>query len=68
MPANLNTDESTANDEAQPDGNLIEQRRIQTIRVRGILDSRDNAVAAAYKFLTEDILFEIFHPQKAHVE
>jgi hypothetical protein len=24
-----------------------------------ILDSRDNAVAAAYKFLTEDILFEI---------
>ncbi len=25
-----------------------------------ILDSRDNAVAAAYKFLTEDILFEIF--------
>ena len=68
VPANLNTDESTANDEAQPDGNLIEQRRIQTIRVRGILDSRDNAVAAAYKFLTEDILFEIFHPQKAHVE
>jgi hypothetical protein len=24
-----------------------------------ILDSRDNAVGAAYKFLTEDILFEI---------
>ena len=24
-----------------------------------ILDSRDNAIAAAYKFLTEDILFEI---------
>jgi hypothetical protein len=35
VPANLNTDESTANDEAQPDGNLIEQRRIPTIRVRG---------------------------------
>lgn len=29
-----------------------------------ILDSRDNAVAAAYKFLTEDILFEIFTHKK----
>jgi hypothetical protein len=29
-----------------------------------ILDSRDNAIAAAYKFLTEDILFEIFTHKK----
>ena len=34
-----------------------EQIRVQQIRLRRILDPRDNAVAAAYKVITEGILF-----------